>query len=75
MPTENKQWNLDEGSAEIDTDTLYLQVIQAAAKIRSCVHWALNYRPRLAHLAVHAKRRRARKKNTRRIIREYLREV
>ena len=34
--------------------------------------WAVQNRPHLAHLAVYAKRRRARKKNANRILREFM---
>ena len=36
--------------------------------------WAVKNRPRLVHLAAYAKKGRIRTKNTRRIIREFLRE-
>ena len=43
-------------------------------RIRSCSLWARNERPRLVHLALHAKKRRNRKKNVVRIVQEYMEE-
>ena len=60
---------------EVDADSILLQAIQTATKIRACVAWARNERPRLVHLIVHTKKRRTRKKNAVRIVREYLKEV
>lgn len=59
---------------ETDADSVYLLALRMAAGIQSCVTWARNERPHLVHLAVHAKKRRTRKKNTVRIVREYLKE-
>lgn len=43
--------------------------------IRCVVHWAVKYRPKLLHLATYAKTGRKRRKNIRRILREFCEEV
>ena len=51
-------------------ETIYNEAIRAV----KCYWWALRERPRLAHLMCFAKKPRVRKKNTIRIVREYLKE-
>lgn len=41
---------------------------------RECLRWAIWNRPKLLHLAAYAKTARCRKKNSRRIVREFIRE-
>lgn len=78
MPTKNEPLDLTSGQV---TYTLPENITKAVTIIRSaaaealeCYHWATNNRPRLVHLALHAKKRRNRKKNLHRIIREFMEE-
>lgn len=70
MPTKNEPIDLTRGQI-----TCTLTVIQSvAAKALECYRWATQNRPHLVHLALHAKKGRARTKNRRRIIREFMEE-
>ena len=48
------------------------QITKVATWITKVATWALKNRPHLVHLAIHAKTRRARKKNAKRILREFM---
>lgn len=65
-----------EWSVTIETapDTIFMQVLRLTEEIRSCARWARNERPRLVHMSLHARKRRTRKKNLVRLVREYIRE-
>ena len=47
-------------------------ITKVATWITKVATWALKNRPHLVHLAIHAKTRRARKKNAKRILREFM---
>ena len=58
-----------------NTDRICQKVVNFVAVLRAYSDWAVKCRPRLTRLALRAKKRRTRKKNLRRLTREYCREV
>lgn len=76
MPTKSEPRDLTSGQVIYNLPeniaTAVTIIRSAAAEALECYRWATNNRPHLVHLALHAKRRRNRKKNLHRIVREFL---
>lgn len=59
----------------MDENKMYQQIAKVVETILDCARWAYCCRPQLVHLALRARKRRTRKKNLVRIVKEYIREV
>lgn len=72
MPTKN-EIDIEQvrEKATIVVDAAWEIASMVANKVQKISRWAIYNRPRLCHLAIYGKKRKTRKKNLRRIMREY----
>lgn len=73
--TENTVNVIDAAKVAETTNKTLESIWNLAKTAYECSIWAVSNRPRLIHLALRSKKARVRKKNLRRIVREYIKEA